>query len=421
MDRKSTYEELERRLQEFERAESDHKKIETELRIEKDNINNIFEAMADGIYIVNKQYDIQFVNTILKKDFGIYEGKKCYEYFHDRQKVCTWCKNHDVFLGKTVRWEWHSIKNQRTYDLIDTPLTLPDGSIGKLEIFRDITEIKHIQDKLKESEEIYRSMMESMKDCAYICSPEYRIVYVNPAMESKIGYDATGEICYKTIYNSNKKCTWCTFDQIQKGKHVEYEIINPKDSRSYFVTNSPINHSGKKFFKLTILRDITERKKIERKLKKWNEELEIKITERTTSLSDVNTALRVLLKKREQDRNQISENIYTNYKSLIEPLLKQLRNRHTKNTQEDILDILESSIKEMTIPFSKKLSDPLVNLTPTEIQVALLVKEGKTNKEIIQILNKSIWAITSHRHNIRRKLGLKNKKINLRTYLLSFS
>ncbi|MCD4721585.1 MAG: helix-turn-helix transcriptional regulator, partial [Desulfobacula sp.] len=136
--------------------------------------------------------------------------------------------------------------------------------------------------------------------------------------------------------------------------------------------------------------------------------------------SDVNTALRVLLKKREKDKNQLSENIYTNYKSLIKPLLKQLRSRHTKKTQKDILDILESSIREMTIPFSKKLSDPLVSLTPTEIQVALLVKEGKTNKEITQILNKSIWAITSHRHNIRHKLGLKNKKINLRTYLLSF-
>ena len=129
--------------------ETDRKRAEEELRLERDNLNHIFEAMEDGIYIANQQYDIQYVNPVLKKDFGIYEGRKCYEYFHDRTEVCPWCKNPDVFAGKTVRWEWYSFKNQRTYDLIDTPLKNPDGSISKLEIFRDITERKQAEDLIK--------------------------------------------------------------------------------------------------------------------------------------------------------------------------------------------------------------------------------------------------------------------------------
>ena len=130
---------------------TERKQAEEALCVERDNLKNIFEAIEDGIYIVNQQYDIQYVNPVLIKDFGPYEDRKCYAYFHDRDDVCPWCKNIDVFAGKTVRWEWYSFKNQRTYDLIDTPLKNSDGSISKLEIFRDITARKQMEEQLKKS------------------------------------------------------------------------------------------------------------------------------------------------------------------------------------------------------------------------------------------------------------------------------
>jgi len=133
---------------------------EEKARIERDNLNNIFKAMKDGIYIVNQQYDIQYVNSVLTKDFGSYEGKKCYEYFHARKKVCPWCKSPEVFAGKTVHWEWFSSKNGKTYDLVDTPLKNPDGSISKLEIFRDITERKMAEDELAKHREHLKEIVE---------------------------------------------------------------------------------------------------------------------------------------------------------------------------------------------------------------------------------------------------------------------
>jgi len=126
----------------------ERKRVESALSIERDNLVNILNSMEDGVYIVNQQYDIQYVNPVLVKDFGSFEGRKCYEYLHDREEVCPWCKNQDVFAGKTVRWEWYSSKNQRTYDLIDTLLKNPDGSMSKLEIFRDITERKQMEEEL---------------------------------------------------------------------------------------------------------------------------------------------------------------------------------------------------------------------------------------------------------------------------------
>ena len=191
MSKIPTYEELEQRIRELEQAEAECKRMGEALRLERDNLHNIFESMEDGIYIVNQQYDIQYVNSVLVKDFGPYEGVKCYKYFHDLDKVCPWCKNQDVWAGKTVRWEWYSSKNERTYDLIDTPMTLSDGSIGKLEIFRDIHDRKRAEDALRESEEKYRSLTNDVLDSSaigvFLLDSDFRVVWVNQALERYFG------------------------------------------------------------------------------------------------------------------------------------------------------------------------------------------------------------------------------------------
>jgi DNA-binding CsgD family transcriptional regulator len=83
------------------------------------------------------------------------------------------------------------------------------------------------------------------------------------------------------------------------------------------------------------------------------------------------------------------------------------------------VNILESNLNDIVSPFLNRLSSKYLKLTPTEIRVANLVKEGKTTKDIAEIMNLAKKTIDSYRENIRRKLGLKNKKTNLRTHLLS--
>jgi signal transduction histidine kinase/ABC-type nitrate/sulfonate/bicarbonate transport system substrate-binding protein/ABC-type amino acid transport substrate-binding protein len=124
----------------------ERRQAEKQLRMERDNLKTIFETMTDGVYIVNEQYDISYVNSVLVKDFGVYEGEKCYEYLHGRTDPCSWCKNRTVFEGETIHWEWNSEKNGKTYDIIATPIINKDNTISKLQIFRDITE----QVKMKE-------------------------------------------------------------------------------------------------------------------------------------------------------------------------------------------------------------------------------------------------------------------------------
>jgi DNA-binding CsgD family transcriptional regulator len=162
--------------------------------------------------------------------------------------------------------------------------------------------------------------------------------------------------------------------------------------------------------------DITERKLVEEALKAREKELQVQ----TSDLEEANTALKVLLNKGDEDRAELEQKMLLNVKQLAMPHLEKLKKSGLNERQETYIDILESNISEIISPFTLKLSSQYLNLTPTEIQVANLVKEGKTTKEVAELLTSSTKAVEFHRQNIRKKLGLKNKKINLRSYLLSF-
>ncbi len=136
-----------------------------------------------------------------------------------------------------------------------------------ISIGEDITERKHVEEALRESEKKYRSIMSSMKGAVYICSSDLCIEYMNSAMIDRVGRDALGKFCHQAIYGNDEKCPWCVFDQIHKGEHVDYELVDPKNNNYYSTSNSPIHHADGSISKLTIARDITRVKKIENQLR----------------------------------------------------------------------------------------------------------------------------------------------------------
>jgi len=130
----------------------------------------------------------------------------------------------------------------------------------------NITDRKKAEMALQESEEKYRSMMESMDEAAYICSSDFTIEFMNPSMIKRTGYDAIGEICHKVLHGLDDKCPWCVFEKVLKGESSSFEIVSPKDDRAYNVSNSPIFHNDGSISKLTVFYDITEFKRMEAQL-----------------------------------------------------------------------------------------------------------------------------------------------------------
>ncbi|MDA3897241.1 MAG: ATP-binding protein [Desulfobacteraceae bacterium] len=140
MNGKPTYAQLEERIKELEHLK----------QIEQNRLLSFFESIPVGIYINDRQCNVQYVNPVIKKEFGTIDGRKCYSYLYDRSDPCPWCRNDAVFAGKPLRWDRYSKETDRYYDLLDMPFKNPDGSVSKIQIFNDITELKKTQETLKE-------------------------------------------------------------------------------------------------------------------------------------------------------------------------------------------------------------------------------------------------------------------------------
>jgi PAS domain S-box-containing protein len=156
-------------------------------------------------------------------------------------------------------------------------------------LFRNL---KQNEEVLRESEEKYRTMMEAMVDAVYICSPDFRVAYMNPTMIRRIGRDATGEVCHKAINDLEERCPFCVHDRVMEGEHVDAEILSPKDGRFYRVSHSPVVHRDGSVSKMTIYRDITQHKQAEEALEEARLDLEQRVVARTFELTESNARLK---------------------------------------------------------------------------------------------------------------------------------
>lgn len=175
---------------------------------------------------------------------------------------------------------------------------------------------------------------------------------------------------------------------------------------------------------LQLLEEIEKRKSTQRALEKAHAELEQRVADRTVELhreterlGEMNIALNILLEKREEDKKELEEKVLFNVEKLISPNLETLKMKCSDKTQEALVQIVRTNLDEITSSFAHRHKDFLENLTPAQIQIANLIKQGKTTKEIASLLRLSPSTIACHRQEIRKRLSLTGKKINLETAL----
>ncbi len=293
----------------------------------------------------------------------------------------------------------------------------------------DITSQRQAEEALKEREETLRVLLDSIHDLALLVDKDGTVLTVNTNAAERYGKSAE-ELIGTNIYPLMPPET------VELRKRKAEEVIRTKlpvhyteeKAGQFFDCNLfPIldDEGNVKYFTV-LVKNNTERYQNEKALQNIREDLERRVKERTNeleikaqNLEEVNTALKVLMKRLDEDKKVTEEKVLFNVRQLVEPNVAKLKKSRLTDRQKNLLEIIESNLNEIVSPFARGLSNSFMKLTPTEIQVANHIRQGKTTKEIAAMLNLSVKTIEFHRDNIRSKIGIKNKKINLRTHLLS--
>ena len=192
---------------------------------------------------------------------------------------------------------------------------------------------------------------------------------------------------------------------------------NSQDSKHWYYMRAIRMSDTKPVRAIISHEDITALKLVEEALRESREELQ----DQKQSLEEANIALKVLLKHRENDKLELEKNVLTNVKALVLPYVEKLKEVPLKPRNKTLVEIIENHLKDIISPLLQKFSNAQIILTPQEIKVVALIKDGKSSKEIADILTISETTVNFHRKNLRKKFGLKNRQMNLRSYLISMS
>ncbi len=396
--------------------------------------DNIFKTLTEksfvGMYVAQDGLFIR-VNPIITavSGYGIeeIEGRRSDSLVHPDDLETVKRQAREMLRGKRttahefrivtrsgeIRWVMESV----------TPVTYK-GRPAIFGHFMDITDRKAMEEKIRESETLYRTIFETTGTATIIIEEDTTVALVNSEFERLYGAPKQyweGKRSWLEFAAEKERDRMLQYHNLRRmdpkaapGRY-EFNFVDRKgNAKNVLVTISMIPGTGRS---VSSHADITELKRQEKALRRREREIQAK----SRNLEEMNTALKVLLKQRESDQSEMEDRVLANIKHLVIPYLGKLKSGRLGDKDRAFVDVLESNLMSIISPFSQRLSSRFLNLTPKELQVATLVKEGRTSKEIAGLLDVSPGTIALYRNRIRKKLTVNGKKVNLQTYLASLN
>jgi len=286
---------------------------------------------------------------------------------------------------------------------------------------RDITREREAQAAKREAEDLQRVLMSIPNptwrvdsDGTYLAANPQALEFLERTLDETIGRTVRDDFptqVYELITGPTQVG--------DVGVQLEVDCAVSQRHKSLMLTIIPSRMQDERTFFL-LGTDITVQKALQQELARSERALR----QQTMTLTDTNTALRVLLQQRDRDRIELEERIQANMEELVEPTLDRLSRLLQHRPERIELEALRSTLRDIVGPFAQHLArerPPGGPLTGREVEVANLVRLGKTTSEIAEALHISRSAVSFHRANIRRKYGLSGAPTRLSTHLTTLT
>lgn len=407
---------------------SEDKRAEIALRESEERYRRLFEDDLTGDYVSTPEGEILACNPAFVSLFGFSDREEAlranmaslYPSEGDRDAFVNALKAR----GKLEYYECV----RRTQD--GTLIHVVENAVGVFGAEGDLRQIRgylfdntarqKAEQALVEAEERYRSLIEFLPDAVLVSDAE-TILFANPAAAKLLGAARAEELIGRSLSDfflleTQPAVTERTQRAIRDGVPgpPERRKIQRLDSRLVDVETAvtPFVFDGKACV-LRVNRDITARVTAEEAVLKKDREISLQLEK----IEKLNAALTTLLEHRELESRQKLESVRATLEKLVLPYLDNLKATRLDEEQRVLIDVTASNLTNIGSSFARQLSSWKTKLTPTEIQVADLLRLGRRTKEIAALLKVSPSAVSFHRNNIRAKLGLTRTPTNLVSYL----
>jgi PAS domain S-box-containing protein len=302
---------------------------------------------------------------------------------------------------------------------IDTAICGKDGRVVEIQgVGRDVTEMRRMEQSLEKSEQRFQHLLETMSEGFTQVDKTLVLIYVNPRLCDMLGYEREellGRSVLTLLDKENEKILLRQFGERKKGKSGSYQISwKQKSGGDIQVLLSAVpEFDDKGVFKGShaVITDITALKKAQQALK----DRETTLKRKEAELTEANIALKTMLKVRDESTWELKEEIVSGVKQTIMPYLRKLE-KGLAEKERGYLRKIESNLDNLISPLAMNSASKFGQLTPTELEVAALVRDGNSSEEIATLLDISRKTVEFHRQNIRKKLGVKS---NLRAHLIT--
>lgn len=355
-------------------------------------------------------------------------GVNAYEFIHpdDHKFVRT---SHDTILTKPTVYtvQYRIRRKDRTYIWFETNSTVIRDEASEeiseiVAVSRDITRRKQYEQALQDSETRLKAAQAlgklgnwelNVADNSMIWSDEVYHLFERP----KNGGQPSFEESLKLLHPDDAVLLQRRLrEAVESGREsqLDVRVVLPSGQTKNFsgLIRVVKDDDGRVIRLFGTVQDITDRKRVEQALADANRALK----EDQEALQRKNTALREVLDQIESERQDVAEQISTNVERMVMPLLTQLENR-VGATNGDLIDLVRDALRELTSPFMQRLKGLAMSLSPREMEICQMIKNGLSSKDIAATLSTSEGTVRNQRKSIRRKLGIDSEQINLRLYL----